>query len=170
MSVYCDWVRWKVWSATCISVWQHVKLSEQIRPWDTLACCWDVKQPTNNNLFPSSVCSTSMISKWSARQQEWNQIAGNTLLWGRPSVFTHLLRADKQESNDITTEYPKQLYNNWIPKTTKKRKKKVNQLVTCLWENAVASPFGCLPTCPIVCVLCQGLVWGYCHQHMIACN
>ena len=23
------------------------KLSEQIRPWDTLACCWDVKQPTN---------------------------------------------------------------------------------------------------------------------------
>ena len=25
----------------------HVKFSEQIRPWDTLACCWDVKQPTN---------------------------------------------------------------------------------------------------------------------------
>ena len=21
---------------------------EQTRPWDTLACCWDVKQPTNN--------------------------------------------------------------------------------------------------------------------------
>ena len=31
-SVYCGWVRWKVWSATSISVWQHVKLSEQIRP------------------------------------------------------------------------------------------------------------------------------------------
>ena len=46
-SVYCDWVRWKVWSATSISVWQHVQLSEQIRPWDTFACCWDVKQPTN---------------------------------------------------------------------------------------------------------------------------
>ena len=29
-------------------MWQHVELSEQIRPWDTLACCWDVKQPTNN--------------------------------------------------------------------------------------------------------------------------
>ena len=28
-------------------MWQHVKLSEQIRPRDTLACCWDVKQPTN---------------------------------------------------------------------------------------------------------------------------
>ena len=29
------------------SVSQHGKLSEQIRPWDTPACCWDVKQPTN---------------------------------------------------------------------------------------------------------------------------
>ena len=29
-------------------MWQHVKLSEQIRPWGTLACCWDVKQPSNN--------------------------------------------------------------------------------------------------------------------------
>ena len=49
VSVYCDRVRWKVWSVTSTSVWQHVKLSEQIRPWDTLTCCWDVKQPTNNN-------------------------------------------------------------------------------------------------------------------------
>ena len=49
VSVYCDWVRWKVWSATSISVWRHIKLSVQIHPWDTLACCWDVKQPTNNN-------------------------------------------------------------------------------------------------------------------------
>ena len=32
VSVHCDWVRGKVWSATPISVWQHVKLSEQIRP------------------------------------------------------------------------------------------------------------------------------------------
>ena len=47
VSVYCDWVRWKVGSAASISVWQHVKLSEQICPWDTLACRWDVKQPTN---------------------------------------------------------------------------------------------------------------------------
>ena len=47
VSVYCDWVRWKVRSATPVYVWQDVKLSEQIRPRDTLACCWDVKQPTN---------------------------------------------------------------------------------------------------------------------------
>ena len=36
-------------------MWQHVKFSEQIRSWDTLACCWDVKQPTNqptNNQRP----------------------------------------------------------------------------------------------------------------------
>ena len=38
----------KIWSATSISVWQHVQLPEQIHPWDTLTCCWDVKQPTNN--------------------------------------------------------------------------------------------------------------------------
>ena len=48
-SVYCDWVRWKVWSATSVSVWQHIHFSKQIRPWDTLTCCWDVKQPTNSN-------------------------------------------------------------------------------------------------------------------------
>ena len=30
-----------------MSVWQHVKLSKQIRPWDTLALCWDIKQPVN---------------------------------------------------------------------------------------------------------------------------
>ena len=47
VSVYCDWVRWIVGSAASISVWQDVKLSERIRPWDKFACCWDVKQPTN---------------------------------------------------------------------------------------------------------------------------
>ena len=28
LSVYCDWVRWKVLFAASISVWQHVQLSE----------------------------------------------------------------------------------------------------------------------------------------------
>ena len=41
-------------SSICnFSVWQHVKLSEQICPWDTLACCWDVKQPTKQSNKPS---------------------------------------------------------------------------------------------------------------------
>ena len=29
VSVYCDWVRWQVGSATSVSVWQHVQLPEQ---------------------------------------------------------------------------------------------------------------------------------------------
>ena len=40
MSVYCDWARLKLWSASSVSVWQHVKLSVQIRLWDTPAYCW----------------------------------------------------------------------------------------------------------------------------------
>ena len=32
VSVYCDWVRWRVGSATSVSVRQNVQLSEQIRP------------------------------------------------------------------------------------------------------------------------------------------
>ena len=32
-------------------MWQHVKLSEQIHLWDTLACCREDKQPTNNLYF-----------------------------------------------------------------------------------------------------------------------
>ena len=46
VSVYSDWVRQKVGSATSFSVWQHVQLSELIR--DTQGCFWDVKQPTSN--------------------------------------------------------------------------------------------------------------------------
>ena len=45
------WVRWKVWSAASVSVWQHIKLSVQIHPWDTLACCWDIKQPTHKQTY-----------------------------------------------------------------------------------------------------------------------
>ena len=53
VSVYCDWARRKVWSATSVSVWQGVELSEQIRPRDTLACWWDVKQATNQQTSSS---------------------------------------------------------------------------------------------------------------------
>ena len=47
--VYCDWVRYEVWSVTSISLRQHVRLSMESRPWDTLACCRGHKQPVNNN-------------------------------------------------------------------------------------------------------------------------
>ena len=57
VSVYCDWVRWKKFGLQLLSsVWQHVKLSEQIRPWDTLACCWDVKQHYHCPLTQSDHC------------------------------------------------------------------------------------------------------------------
>ena len=35
---------------------QHNNSLEQIRPWDTLACCWDVNQPTNKQ-----ACLTSSL-------------------------------------------------------------------------------------------------------------
>ena len=40
----------------CLSVAVREKMSEQTRPWDTLACCWDVKskQPTNKHLFSTN--------------------------------------------------------------------------------------------------------------------
>ena len=48
-------------------MWQHVNLSEQIRPWDTLACCWDVKQPTNKQtsvvIFCMSLHTVVLISR-----------------------------------------------------------------------------------------------------------
>ena len=41
------WLGEIVWSETSIPVWQHVNLSKQIGPWDTLACCWNGRKPTN---------------------------------------------------------------------------------------------------------------------------
>ena len=37
-------------------MWQYVKLPEQIRPRDTLTCCWDVEQPTHL-LAATHLCS-----------------------------------------------------------------------------------------------------------------
>ena len=50
-------------------VWQHVQLSEQIRPWDILACCWGVKQPTNTQtnkqiVFVSESPSRIILGHW----------------------------------------------------------------------------------------------------------
>ena len=44
-------------------MWQHVKLSEQICPWDTLACCWDVEQPTNKWL-QTTVCARTKMDRY----------------------------------------------------------------------------------------------------------
>ena len=63
VSVYCDWVRWKVGSATSISMWQHEICQSGSVPEIHLACCWDVKQPTNQpTTVPHSLCVLSEVS------------------------------------------------------------------------------------------------------------
>ena len=62
VTVYCDWMRYNVWSATSLSVWQHVPLFEQIRPWYTLACCWDYKQPAKKKQTRSPQRSFLMVA------------------------------------------------------------------------------------------------------------
>ena len=47
-SVRILWLGEIVWSATSISMWQHMQLSEQIGPWDTLACWWTFTNQWNN--------------------------------------------------------------------------------------------------------------------------
>ena len=42
-SVCRDWVMQQARSATFLSVWQHVKLSEQTGLWETVTCCWDIQ-------------------------------------------------------------------------------------------------------------------------------
>ena len=42
-------------------MWQHIKLSEQLRPRDSLACCWDVKQPTVTCLEACMRCGVSSM-------------------------------------------------------------------------------------------------------------
>ena len=34
-------------------MWQYVQLSELVRFWDTIACFWNVKQPANQQTFPT---------------------------------------------------------------------------------------------------------------------
>ena len=35
-------------------MWQSGRLPKQIRPWDTLACCWDTKQPTKTTTITTT--------------------------------------------------------------------------------------------------------------------
>ena len=72
--------------ATSISVWQHIKMSilgcvlEQRRlavspETGTLACCWDVKQPTNNNNFSILGCVLQLQVKMSEQICPWDTLA-----------------------------------------------------------------------------------------------
>ena len=62
--VYCDWAWGKVWSTTSVAVWQHVKLSEQIRPQHVAGTLSN--QPTNN-IATAATCS-SCVHAWGHSQ------------------------------------------------------------------------------------------------------
>ena len=77
-------------NCSSISVWQHVYLSEQIHRWDTLACCWNVKQPTKQQVQSASLQNEMLADgKWvqtnlakystnkSATTIEYKQISDN---------------------------------------------------------------------------------------------
>ena len=66
-----DWVRPTVWSA--IWVWQPVCLSEQVRPWDTLACYRDVKRPANDKSLHAhfSICPLYFTSRFWLALSSW---------------------------------------------------------------------------------------------------
>ena len=49
----------QVWTASSVSVRRHVQLSEQVRPWDTLICCCDIKN----------------------QQTKWKVTVTGTILW-----------------------------------------------------------------------------------------
>ena len=65
----CVLARLQVQSATCISRWKDVQLSTQIRPRDTLACCWGVEQATSNkkHLSPGGCFRGSPLFVWLQR-------------------------------------------------------------------------------------------------------
>ena len=76
-----------------ILVWQHVNLSEQIRPWDTLTHCWDVKQATNI-LFPHlllihqmetpvSAIEIKHLSDFVVKYPPWEQVIKDCSQWHR---------------------------------------------------------------------------------------
>ena len=67
VSAYCRWVGEQIKTAISLSVWQHVKLSVQIRPWYTLACFWDFKQPTSNK----NVRDNCKLINFPSRKVHW---------------------------------------------------------------------------------------------------
>ena len=67
-------------------MWLHVQLPEQIRPWGTLACCWDVGQPTNKQtlnvqLQQLVLCYISLI-----RMEECIAVFLYFILWWKYNI------------------------------------------------------------------------------------
>ena len=59
----CDWLRYQVWSATPVSVytWEHLQLSDEIRPWDTLKPFAAKKQTSCTAILR---CRAGISSSW----------------------------------------------------------------------------------------------------------
>ena len=62
VSVFCDWVRQKVWSATSVSVWQHENCLSRSVPEIHSHVAGTLKQPTNKNQDPGITPCSSLIS------------------------------------------------------------------------------------------------------------
>ena len=64
----------------------HVQLFEQICPWGTLACCWDVMQPTNKPTIPVNT-HLNIVGSW------WHCCGGSlygiSTHWGTTHTHTH---------------------------------------------------------------------------------
>ena len=106
VSVHCDWVGLKVWSASPITVWQHVPSYKQIRSVDTLACCKDVKQrTTNKNLFEVTVmfvwrhCATPLTSLWTPKMSLWHPTNVSVTLYWR---HCDIPQTSQWHSTDVT--------------------------------------------------------------------
>ena len=84
-----------------ISVWQHVKLSVQIRPWDTLACCWDAKQPTNKQSWHPGVNGEILNSNHIPARVEQNIAKFSFCQFGYKIAFRIVDRGRKAKSNLI---------------------------------------------------------------------
>ena len=85
-SVSILWLGEEVWSAISVSLWQHVKLSEQIRPWDTLACCRDIMQPTKKQ---TQIWSLTVYLQCLQNQHSRERVLSSRCILGLNKVSQH---------------------------------------------------------------------------------
>ena len=88
-------------------MWQHVKLSEQIRLWDTLACCWDVKQASNQ---PTNWLETSTSGWW----QQYERPGSSTWHCTHYTAFTawwQYVHLEGGRHGGLITAFPSKLYS-----------------------------------------------------------
>ena len=156
VSIYCDWVRWKVWSATSISVWQHVKLSEQICPWDTPACCWNIKQPTNKLTEPdlpehSWVFVASSLRCTHQQSPGWPVTLPEGTLphaYQSYSSMPHFHFPPSGCGNNAPEKWTGVMYGHTFQNTNQVLQFRIRYEIVILWTNRVGFPW--LETTPLL--------------------